>query len=86
MTTDIIDTSLHVATIPSTYTGPGTVVGNINSAGGVVSDLSGYFTSTGNATEIRIGFRPRWVKVINDTDSIIWEWCAAWRRRMPSRW
>jgi hypothetical protein len=74
MTTDIIDSSLHTATIPATYTGPGTVVGNCSSAGGVDSDLSGYFTSDGNATQINLGARPRSIKIVNDTDGITWEW------------
>lgn len=74
MATDIIDTSLHIATIPANYTGPGTVVGNCSGAGGTISDVSIFFTSTGNATQVNLGFRPKKVEIINDTDSIKWEW------------
>lgn len=74
MTIDIIDTSLHVATIPATYTGPGTVVGNTSGAGGTISDVSGFFTSTGNVTQLNLGFRPKKIEVVNDTDNITWVW------------
>lgn len=74
MTIDVIDTSLHVASIPTGYTGPGTVVGNASGAGGTISDVSVFFTSTGNVTDVLIGFRPKKIEIINDTDSIKWEW------------
>jgi hypothetical protein len=74
MTTDIIDPSLHDASIPATYTGPGTVVGNTVQSGGDETDVHGYFTSDGNATQVNCGFRPLEVDVFNDTDGIKWEW------------
>lgn len=76
MTTDIIDPSFHLSAFPSgnLYTGPGTVVGNTIQSGGDETDVHGYFTSTGNATQINIGFRPMRIKVVNTTDNIQWEW------------
>lgn len=74
MTTDVIDTSMHLAAFPATYTGPGTVVGNCVQSGGEETDVHGYFTSDGNATQVNIGFKPLHIKVINETDVIIWEW------------
>jgi hypothetical protein len=74
MTTDVIDISLHTSTIPTTYTGPGTVVGNTVSSAGVDNEVSGHFTSTGNATQIDLGFRPLEVTVFNETDGLEWEW------------
>jgi hypothetical protein len=74
MATDIIDTALHAATIPTGYAGPGTVVGNCYGSAGVCEMESVYFTSTGNATQINLGFRPTSVKVVNTTDGITWEW------------
>lgn len=80
MTIDVIDTSLHSATIPTTYTGPGTVVGNAYTSGGVTEMASVYFTSDGNATTVLLGFRPVYIKVYNLTDGLIWEWM----RNMPA--
>ena len=74
MTTDVIDPSLHTSSIPTTYTGPGTVVGHTIQSGGDETDVHGYFTSTGNATQINIGFRPMHIKIVNITDVILWEW------------
>ena len=34
---------------------------------------SGSFTSDNTATTVTLGFKPRWVKVINTTDVIVWE-------------
>jgi len=73
MTIDVIDPSLHVSTIPTTYTGPGTVVGHTRQ-GGNETEVDGYFTSTGNATQVNVGFKPTRVKVVNTTDVIEWEW------------
>ena len=42
-------------------------------AAGVVSFASGSFTSDNTATTVTIGFKPRWVKVVNTTDVIVWE-------------
>lgn len=76
MTTNVIDTSIHGSSFPSTYTGPGTLIGNPiqdgADAGG--QGVSGYFTSNGNATEILCGFVPTEVEIVNTTDGITWEW------------
>lgn len=40
---------------------------------GVVNFASGSFTSDNTATVVNLGFTPRWVKVINSTDVIVWE-------------
>lgn len=42
-------------------------------SGGVVNFSSGSFTSDNTATTVTLGFKPRWVKVVNTTDVIIWE-------------
>lgn len=34
---------------------------------------SGSFTSDNTATTVSLGFKPRWVKVVNTTDVIVWE-------------
>lgn len=74
MTTNVVDGALGIASFPSTYTGPGTLIGNARKMG----DVSNYqwynFTSNGNATQINAGFTPRKVKVVNTTDGIVWEW------------
>jgi hypothetical protein len=76
MTTNVIDTTFHGSSFPSTYVGPGTLIGNPISdgpdAGG--QGVGGYFTSNGNATQILLGFVATKVKVINTTDGITWEW------------
>jgi hypothetical protein len=71
---DVIDTSLHTTSIPTGYTGLATVVGNALTAAGVAEMASVFFTSTGAATDVLLGFRPTAVKVVNSTDSITWEW------------
>ena len=76
MTVNIIDTAYHKSTFPAgnIYTGPGTLIGNPRQPASVDSEVWGYFTSNGNATQINLGFTPRKVRVINSTDGIIWEW------------
>ena len=32
------------------------------------------FTSDGSAQIVNLGFKPQYVKIVNETDSIIWEW------------
>jgi hypothetical protein len=73
MPTQIIDTSLHAAAIPATYTGPGNLVGNaVNSRG---ADVYGFFTSsTGNAVQINVGFAPLQVDIIDVTGVLTWGW------------
>lgn len=39
----------------------------------IVNFASGSFTSDNTATTVTCGFTPRWVKVINSTDTIVWE-------------
>lgn len=34
---------------------------------------SGTFTSDNTATTVTLGFKPRWIKVFNATDVIVWE-------------
>jgi hypothetical protein len=40
---------------------------------GVDNFASGSFTSDNTATIVNVGFKPRWVKVVNTTDVIVWE-------------
>lgn len=42
-------------------------------SGGVVNSASGSFTSDNAAQTITLGFKPAWMKVINETDVIVWE-------------
>ena len=75
MTINIIDTMFHGSSFPSSYTGPGTLIGNpvnIPDAGG--QGVAGNFTSNGNATQINIGFVATEVEIVNVTDGITWKW------------
>ena len=73
MPTQIIDTSLHVAPIPATYTGPGNLVGNsVNSIGKAV--YGNFTSSTGNAVQINCGFAPMRVDVFDITGVLSWTW------------
>lgn len=40
---------------------------------GVVNFAQGTFTSDGTATTVTLGFKPRHIKVFNETDVILWE-------------
>lgn len=42
-------------------------------AGGIANFASGSFTSDNTATVVTLGFKPRWIKVVNSTDVIVWE-------------
>lgn len=42
-------------------------------AAGVVNFASGSFTSDNSITVVTLGFKPRWIKVVNTTDVIVWE-------------
>lgn len=42
-------------------------------ADGIVNFSSGSFTSDGTAATVNLGFKPRWIKVVNSTDAITWE-------------
>lgn len=44
--------------------------------GGVSNLAIGSLTSDNSAVAITTGFKPRYVKVINLTDKIVWEWTA----------
>jgi hypothetical protein len=74
MSNDVIDCAFHGTSFPATYIGPGTIVGNVKNSLNSDSKIYGYFTSAGNITELRCGFPPRRVKLINTTDGLIWEW------------
>ena len=73
MTTDVIDLNIHTSAFPATYIGKGTLIGNPYYT--AESDLlTGYFTSDGNAVSIDAGFQVQGVKIVNETDVIVWEW------------
>lgn len=42
-------------------------------SGGMANLATGSFTSDNTATEVVLGFSPRYVKVFNATDVIVWE-------------
>lgn len=42
-------------------------------AAGISSFASGSFTSDNSITVVTLGFKPRWIKVVNTTDVIVWE-------------
>ena len=51
-------------------------MGNVSASAqskGIVNFASGSFTSDGTAAVVQLGFNPRWVKVVNTTDVIVWE-------------
>lgn len=73
MPTDVIDTALHLPAFPTAYAGPGTLIGNpVQANNGRV--LSCFFTSDGNPVVVPLGFLPVYIKIVNDTDGIAWEW------------
>ena len=74
MTTNVIDIAFHGTSFPTSYIGPGDTIGNPIVATSVHNRVNGYFTSKNNATQINLGFRPRAIKVVNETDGIVWEW------------
>lgn len=71
MTTKIVDAGVN--TRSATYTGPGTMDANCVKSAGAHNLLTGNFTSDGSIVQINCGFNPRTVRVVNDTDGIIWE-------------
>lgn len=72
--TKIIDCALSVSAFPATYTGPGTLIGNVKSSSGSLNQhMTGYFTSGGEAVEIRCGFVPRDIEIYNETDAVLWK-------------
>lgn len=79
MATDVIDLALSNSSFPSTYTGPGTLIGNAYYSAG--ADIAtGYFTTDGNAIAIPLGFLPQSVEVLDVTDATRW----TWMRGMPA--
>jgi hypothetical protein len=44
-----------------------------DSSAGRANMASGTLTSDNTAVAVKLGFKPRWVKVVNETDVIIWE-------------
>jgi len=74
MTVNVIDLALHTAAFPSTYTGPGNLIGNPSESVGEVVSISGYFTGAGNVTNIPVGFQPKHIQIVDETDVIVWEW------------
>lgn len=71
--TKVIDGAFTGSSFPATYTGPGTLVGNIISDGGVTQRTSGSFTSGAEAVRINLGYRPRAIEIINSTDAVLWK-------------
>jgi hypothetical protein len=74
MTTDVIDLTFHGSSFPTTYIGVGTKVGNPLSAVSNPPRISGYFTGAGNVVSIPVGFQPSHVRIVDETDVIIWDW------------
>ena len=72
--TKYIDVQMHKSAFPATYNGDGTLVGNPTDPMAVVRRVAGYFTGPGEAVVINNGFKPHKIKVVNDTDGIIYEW------------
>lgn len=73
MATKTIDLAFHGSTFPATYIGPGNLIGNpvLNRTGDAVS---GYFTGTGDAVNIPVGFAPTKIEVADETNNIVWQW------------
>lgn len=45
----------------------------VTSAGGVYNFASAGFTTDGTTITVNLGFQPRWIRIINVTDVVIWE-------------
>ena len=72
MATKYIDTTISGSSFPATYIGSGTLAANCQRSGGVVNLTTGNFTSSNDAVVINIGFQPRRITVLNETDTIRW--------------
>lgn len=48
-------------------------VSAVSQDGGISNFASGSFTSDNTATIVKLGFKARYVKVVNSTDVIVWE-------------
>jgi hypothetical protein len=79
MTTDVIDTQLHLTAFPAQYIGPGTLIGN-PALLDPVSQINGYFTGSGNNVQISAGEAVQEVEIFNVTDNVWW----VWRRGLPA--
>lgn len=79
MTTDVIDTQFHLSAFPANYVGVGTLIGNpyhdIDS-----DEVNGYFTGSGNAVQIPLGFAAQEIEIFNVTDNVRWQW----KRGLPA--
>lgn len=74
MTVNVIDVALHLTAFPTTYTGPGNLIGNPLHTDPGTTRISGYFTGAGNVTQIPIGFQPTSISIIDVTNNIQWDW------------
>ena len=72
MATKYIDTTISGSSFPTTYIGSGTLAANCITSAGVVNLTTGNFTSTNDAVIINLGFQPRRISVLNETDTILW--------------
>ena len=72
MATKYIDTTISGSSFPTTYIGSGTLAANCITSAGVVNLTTGNFTSTNDAVIINLGFQPRRISVLNETDTIRW--------------
>lgn len=72
MPTKYIDTTIAGSSFPTTYIGSGTLAANCLTSAGVVNLTTGNFTSSNDAVVINLGFRPRRISVLNETDTILW--------------
>lgn len=70
--TKYIDTAISGSSFPTTYVGSGTLAANCITSAGVVNLTTGNFTSGGEAVVINLGFQPRRISVLNETDTILW--------------
>lgn len=71
--TKVIDGAFTGSAFPATYTGPGTLVGNIISDGGVRQKTTGNFASANEDVRILLGYQPRTVEIVNSTDAVLWK-------------
>lgn len=72
MATKYIDTTISGSSFPTTYIGAGTLAANCQTSAGVVNFTTGNFTSTNDDVVINIGFQPRRITVLNETDTVVW--------------
>lgn len=69
--TKYIDTAVKVRS--ATYTGPGTLDGNCVQDAGLGQMVTGYFTSANEDVVLLLGFQPRRIWVLNETDGVSFE-------------